>query len=892
MFSIYSKRICFYNLLVTTSYLLFSCGQGGVGPVSEDVVTIYNGDTTDQATPSVLTPARPFYRFADERQLNGQIDEIKVRAGLDHRNVLFRPYSVVRKIQISKSSTDFFLGDVADCARINDSATGLSVLVHTDLETRSKYVKLPENRSLESLQSIELSALTKEMAMWLEITRDQANSKPFPQEAIVWVRELFPYPIGYMSRRLVVPKGARLDFSVTFEAPLGKINSEHFPPQAYVESNLAIYAASTPMEIEPVRVSISLENDNGQKILLSETISTSDWKDTAIAEWKDYSIDLSEFAGEVVRFLFQIDRVAPLQSETDLLKMPSAVFGNPILYSTEETPKRRQQPNVLIFLIDTLRMDHVSTYGYERETTPNLDRFAKDAIQFSHLIPQSSWTKPSVASLLTSAYPNIHGAQDGQDILRQDLPTLAGALRAAGYTTHALSTNINVLPMWGFANGFDRFVDVDAHQWAELDDTQLVDRCIETIRNANDRPWFVYAHAMGPHDPYTPPPPFDTRFVRDTYTGTEEEQAWQRALDQYDGEIAFTDQQFGRLLDALKELDLYQNTLIIVLSDHGEEFGERGGEHHGTTLHEEQLRIPLIVKFPGNAHAGEQRSALLEIVDVAPSILEIVEAPPEPRFQGASFMDMVEDATLDTRIGFASLRAFKYSMRSAMTSDLKYIHDLVAQEESWYNLATDPHELHPLADPGTPSRMLARHVDRVASRGAHGFHLLMTFGTQGDYTIEGQIAGAGMQDFTLNYYDWKSEVSRDGDTVRFALHTRDPEDADHNRQVWRAEHAEQDHAHLIVDSSLDQPITITLTVNGELVGEDVSFTGATRTPTLLDGTSFNPIDMLATPDDFDPAALPERFAVYIWYVPEGETRAIDTLDEETIEALRGLGYLE
>ncbi|MCH7958633.1 MAG: sulfatase [Candidatus Hydrogenedentes bacterium] len=597
--------------------------------------------------------------------------------------------------------------------------------------------------------------------------------------------------------------------------------------------------------------------------------------------WQDLRLDLSEYSG------------SGESCRIDLAGVSGTWIGDTFvgpceLYSRSES----QQPNVLIFLIDTLRMDHVSAYGYERETTPMLDRFAKDAIRFSHLVPQSSWTKPSIASLLTSTYPNIHGAQDGPDILRQDLPTLARALHKAGYKTHAFSTNINILPMWGFGNEFERFVDLDAHQWAELDDTEVVDRTIETIRNAGDRPWMIYAHAMGPHDPYTPPPPFDTRFVRNVYTGTEEEQAWQRALDQYDGEIAFTDQQFGRLIDALKELGLYEDTLIIVLSDHGEEFGERGGEHHGTTLHEEQLRIPLIVKFPGNLYAGEQRSALLEIVDIAPSILEIVEAAPEPRFQGASFMDIVNDATLDTRTGFASLRVFKYSMRSAMTSDLKYIHDLVAQEESWYNLATDPQELQPLDDPGTRGEALVRHVDRVANRGAHGLHLLMTFGTGGDYQIEGQIATTDVSDFTLNYYDWKSEVTRDGDTVRFTLHTRDPEDADHDRQAWRAEHAEQDHAHLIVDSPLDQPVAITLTVNGAPLGEGVAYVGAARTPTPLDGTSFRPIELLATPDDFDPAALPERFAVYVWYVPEGETRAIETLDEETIEALRGLGYLE
>lgn len=558
----------------------------------------------------------------------------------------------------------------------------------------------------------------------------------------------------------------------------------------------------------------------------------------------------------------------------------------------EVTQTKDTRPNVLMFLVDTLRRDHLGCYGYARATSPNIDALAAESVRFERCMAQSSWTKPSVATLLTSTWPQVHGAQDRPDVMRQDLPTLAKALERAGYETQAFFTNINVLPLWGFGNEFARCVDVDSADWQTADDARPIDAAINAILNAKGRPWFLYVHTMGPHDPYAPRAPYDVKFESDISGLSERETEVRRSMDRYDGEIAYTDAQFGRLVQKLKDERLYDNTLIVVVSDHGEEFLDHGGEFHARTLYEEVVGVPLIVKPPAVSAGAAIVPGLVRVIDIAPTILELVGAEAESRFQGESFADMIRDPTLDSRTGFASLFDEAISMRAAATTRHKFIDDRVVAKREWFDLVVDPRENQPMFTTPAEAAPLERFAARVAGIGAEGLHVLITCGDNEPHEVRGRVESAGMRDYEFQYYEWKGEAERQGGRVDFSMHTQDPQDHALERDAWHNERAEQDHARLVARIDLATPVTLTITVDGQPIDAARVRLGANAAHGPLDNAAIAPLDIVANADAYDPAALPREFGVYVWYVPPADTREIEQLDDATRDALRGLGYLQ
>jgi arylsulfatase A-like enzyme len=347
-------------------------------------------------------------------------------------------------------------------------------------------------------------------------------------------------------------------------------------------------------------------------------------------------------------------------------------------------------PNVLIYIIDALRADHLSCYGYGRGTSPAIDALAAEpgAVRFTRAYTPATWTKPVAASILSGCYPPAHGVRSRSDLFIRSVPRLPELLQAAGYRTAAVSTIGNVSSVLGFGIGFDHFVDLykdpalvqerevsNTGAWKlyfEEDTTVvlplaedvnqraiqwLADRTRSEIRNdpggtgpsTRDQssnhpitqssnhpithPWFLFLWALDPHDPYYPPPGFD-RWRDPGYTGRIDGSAEsvrrvrtpadvQRLVDLYDGEIAYVDQQLGRLLDFLRASGQYDDTLIVVVGDHGEAFGEHGDFVHGHLAYDEIMHVPLIVKFPaGMAAPGGAVDALAQLTDVAPTVLD------------------------------------------------------------------------------------------------------------------------------------------------------------------------------------------------------------------------------------------------------------------------------
>ncbi|MEW6364278.1 MAG: sulfatase [Acidobacteriota bacterium] len=312
-----------------------------------------------------------------------------------------------------------------------------------------------------------------------------------------------------------------------------------------------------------------------------------------------------------------------------------------------ETPKR-STPNILIFLVDTLRRDHLSLYGYPYPTSPELEKFGSEAVVFDNAWTQCSWTSPAVASLFTGEYPSAHGIRTHNDRLHPNFGTLAEFLQQHGYRTAACVANTGIGVRGGYEQGFDDFRFMPRAGVAELVETAL--------EQAEQAPFFIYVHVMEPHYPYLlAPAPFNTlarkpkgvsvnmklmnmyNLRRRIYVPNEVELDYMRSL--YDSEIALMDHHFGRLIRGLKERGRYDDTVVVFIADHGEEFRDHNGYYHGHSLYNELTRLSLVVKpaAPFESHHVKQP---VQTIDIFPTLAALVDHVPA-HMQGRSLLDVL-----------------------------------------------------------------------------------------------------------------------------------------------------------------------------------------------------------------------------------------------------------
>ncbi len=323
--------------------------------------------------------------------------------------------------------------------------------------------------------------------------------------------------------------------------------------------------------------------------------------------------------------------------------------------------------NVLFLVVDTLRADHLPMYGYEDGSTPNLDRLAEDSIRFDQAFTNSSWTRPSFASILTGRLPSSHGVMAKSDALPDEVTTLPEALKTAGYTTAGYATNFNVAPYFNFHQGFDEYIFLEPEFVLGADDAsaklllmQFIRQRVEKMRamrgevlpgtayqdaetvngaltNWIDRkpasPWFLFVGYMDPHDPYFSHPYDGSGYARAAHQHPDPSEA-PALIALYDGEISYWDAELGKLLDGLRERGLYEDLTIIVTSDHGEEFNDHGGFWHGTTLYDEQVRVPLLVKLPQARRGGTVVRHWVQSIDLTPTVLKLLNVPVPEGVQG------------------------------------------------------------------------------------------------------------------------------------------------------------------------------------------------------------------------------------------------------------------
>jgi arylsulfatase len=378
--------------------------------------------------------------------------------------------------------------------------------------------------------------------------------------------------------------------------------------------------------------------------------------------------------------------------------------------------------NVVLIVIDSLRADHVGTYGYPRRTTPNLDALAAEATVFRRSYSAASWTRPATASLLTAMAPLEHGitSESAEHRLTPAALTLAEYLRNAGYRAGAIITNPHY--RYGIDQGFD-----EAMYYGNFPADYVYDRAIEWVASARHAPFFLLIHNNDPHDSYdyhhgfstTPkdsryrrldgllpvrvdgsPVPFDSPENR-AATVLLDAAALDEMKRNYDGEIAFVDHHLGRFLRTLKVGALLPRTIIVVTADHGEESLDHGSYWHGGTLFDEVLQVPLIVYAPGEqARSVEQR---VSTADVFPTVVDLLGLPPAPNQAGRSLMRGAERSS--ERAPIVAATAFRGALKLALIEgDEKLIQHGGGEVVGLFDLGSDPRETRDLSS-SRPARV-------------------------------------------------------------------------------------------------------------------------------------------------------------------------------------------
>ena len=280
--------------------------------------------------------------------------------------------------------------------------------------------------------------------------------------------------------------------------------------------------------------------------------------------------------------------------------------------------------NVLLISIDTLRADHVSAYGFPRPTTPSIDAVAREGVLFKNVHTPVPMTLPAHVSMLTGTLPPTHGLRDNmQNRLPEGSLTLAAMLKAKGFTTGAIVSTFVLDRRFGTSQGFDTYDDrfQEVHKIGDLserkgDETARMAR--DWLEGHQDKPFFLFVHFYDPHDPYDPPEPFAS--------------PWKD--HPYEGEVAFADHCLGQVLEKLRQLGLYDSTLIVITGDHGEMLGEHGELNHGFFIYEGALRVPLVVRVPRAQGAPRQVDLPVSLIDIVPTVLSQVGAEIPKEVQG------------------------------------------------------------------------------------------------------------------------------------------------------------------------------------------------------------------------------------------------------------------
>lgn len=389
---------------------------------------------------------------------------------------------------------------------------------------------------------------------------------------------------------LVPPLTGRLSFAL------------EIPSQPILRFAIATATLAKPRFRSPVEFTLILQSDGHPETLFQERVSRPQRN-----RWLDREVDLGSWVGTNARLTFEARIVDTEERNASDPQELFPLWGSPVLSSGVEHPNNEK---LILISVDCLRADHVGAYGYSRATTPRIDELAADGVVYETAISTSSTTLPTHTSMFTGLTPSVHGATNERK-LSPSVPYLPEILARAGYQVDGIVSGAYVSQYFGFERGFHSYISRHRPRASES-----VDRTLEVLERARGQSQFVFMHLIDAHWPYDPPaeikerfrpvtldiPPLMDKVLKHVPPRGEEELEQVKAL--YDAEVAYADQEIGRLVHELKAKGLYSRSLIILTADHGESFFEHGRWQHGLNLFDEILRVPLIVKWPGNVLKG------------------------------------------------------------------------------------------------------------------------------------------------------------------------------------------------------------------------------------------------------------------------------------------------
>ncbi|MFH1221387.1 MAG: sulfatase [Candidatus Eisenbacteria bacterium] len=395
--------------------------------------------------------------------------------------------------------------------------------------------------------------------------------------------------------------------------------------------------------------------------------------------------------------------------------------------------------NVVLIGIDTLRADHLGCYGYSRDTSPNIDRLASEGVRFETAISASPWTLPSFATVFTSLYPSQHGVGSFLASMRTTFPTLAMMLLKLHYSTAAFVSSAALSADFKIDRGFEYYYAPSFS--AERQADAITRDALKIIDRPLGKPFFLFVHYFDPHLPYSPPPPYAAKFnpgyqgpFSKSFTpemiGTNRDRRFdavkalsptdlEQIVSLYDGEIGFTDEAVGRLLAGLEERSLRRNTLILLLSDHGEEFLDHGGFEHGHSLFSELIKVPLIISLPGRLPKNKIVQRQVRLLDVTPTVLDLLGVLPDAHLEGVSLKPLIvgkgnprasDMALLPPDAAYSGALLSGPEKKSMRVYPWKLIYEIPSGATKLYNLEDDPGEKQDEAAQETEVRELLEEI--------------------------------------------------------------------------------------------------------------------------------------------------------------------------------------
>jgi arylsulfatase A-like enzyme len=374
--------------------------------------------------------------------------------------------------------------------------------------------------------------------------------------------------------------------------------------------------------------------------------------------------------------------------------------------------------SVVLITIDTLRAGNLGIYGYARDTSPNIDALGHEGAVFLHAYSSTSWTIPTLASLLTSRHVTEHQTTRPRSRLPEDLPYLPAILQQRGYKTATFVQSAYPILTMGFARGFDLM---------ERPANSKTPQILAWLREQRAHPFFLWVHYSEPHTPYTPSPPFDKLFVPESWKDNRDiARYWNRNECQegydtnkdaarlrmgfYDARVREADEHVGQIMAELKKLGIADRTLVILSADHGEEFFEHRGCDHGQTLYDEVLHIPLLMRHPSLIPPGQRIDTQVRQIDIMPTVLAALEVPIPSGTVGRSLLPLVHGDGPDRALvgGFLSnteqaVVIREHGMKYVYSPGRSALRQRQKQEnEELYDLVADPQERNNLVFSGHP----------------------------------------------------------------------------------------------------------------------------------------------------------------------------------------------